>query len=192
LAYKAEPIPPDPICLHTYEEFASLADCEAGAAAVTDPAAQSLPDLVGEAKAEFKHKSCAVSGANSFKTMCNDGSYAPDKKMRYEYYEGVTDCAGTTTATMDIEVTATCQSGTKWDGSTPFFYKASPAHCFKTYVEYASAEDCDNAIPLTTKSKQTFPFLIGDANALNAYENSCTVDGTTSYKTTCSPVEDGT
>jgi len=44
----------------------------------------------------------------------------------------------------ELSITAQCKRAEKPDGSGNFWYKASPARCFKFYVEFASEADCSN------------------------------------------------
>ena len=55
LAYKALPVPANPHCMHSYQEYVSLEDCNQDKPiAATETAALTLPDLVGRGNTDAK------------------------------------------------------------------------------------------------------------------------------------------
>lgn len=112
-AYKATPVPPDPVCFNKYEEFESSAACAAGTALASDSDKLTLPNLVGAPnQANLKNNACFKDGANSYKTLCSFGPYGPDKLVKYEEHQGSAECtaSGATLKSVDLRATATCES----------------------------------------------------------------------------------
>ena len=66
LAYKATPVPGNPHCLYSYQEFLSLDDCSAGKSIAAGAASLTLPGLVGKGNSDGKKDSnCQKDEANS-------------------------------------------------------------------------------------------------------------------------------
>lgn len=114
--------------------------------------------------------------------------------MLYQIHTGNKDCdaVGFDLKSITLDVTGTCQTLTKPDGSgKKVYYKASSAKCFKWYAEFASEGDCNSNQNQVADADATFPFLQGEANDKNSYDKMCNIHNANAYRTTCSSVENG-
>ena len=91
----------------------------------------------------------------------------------------------------ELSTTAQCKQAEKPDGSGNFWYKASPAKCFKFYVEFASEADCSNNQNPAEGNSQTYPFLTGRSNEQNSFDKMCSVHNSKAYRITCNSEDNG-
>lgn len=196
VAYKATPIPPDPQCLSTYEEFESETACKAGSISLpANDAKVTFPFLMGGSENEpnRKHFNCHRKGENSRRTMCITDPYSPATLVSYETHIGDDKCeaTGANLKKVALSVSSECESAQKPDGLGKFYYKASPAKCFNWYTEFKSEEDCNNNQDPVEDTEAAFPFLMGLQNDVHSYDKRCSVLRGNAYRTTCGIVDNG-
>lgn len=81
LAYKANPVPENPHCMHSYQEYESIDDCNAGKVLADGSPSLTLPALLGTGNTDAKkNANCAQdsSGSNSLQTLCLEAPLAPE------------------------------------------------------------------------------------------------------------------
>lgn len=151
-----------------FEEFATEQDCLDGKPIADGDAALKFPNYVGEANVgNLVHDVCVDNSPDSRTIHCNEGNFQPDFRAKIETFTADAACSlgskDPNYASTGLDITGGCKLGIMPD-NTEFWYKASPAKCFKFIYEFGSEADCSNNKNPLEGSDVTFPFLIGAEN----------------------------
>ena len=173
-----------------FEEFASEQDCLDGNAIADGDASLAFPMYGGDANAgNLIHDVCVDKSPDSRTIHCNEGNFQPDFRAKIESFTGDAACSlGSSDPNYHstvIDITGGCKLGIMPDGNTEFWYKASPAKCFKFIYEFATEADCSNNKNPLEGTDQTFPFLIGASNDENTFDKRCNIHKARSHRIVC-------